>query len=212
MVRVLVVDDHPVVRHGICHMLADEADLDVVGEAHDGAAAIDLALALRPDVITMDLHLPDMPGHEAMERILERAERTADWRPQLIALSASADEESVLNAIEAGACGYLVKSSSRDEIAHAVRTAARGESVFASSIASVLAKQVRRYAPARSLSSRESAVLQLMAKGLTNGQIADHMVLERSTVKSHVEHILQKLQASNRMQAVARARDIGLVR
>lgn len=211
--KVLIVDDHPIVHRGLMAILSAEADMEIVGEALDGTSAVKAALQHQPDVITMDITMPDMSGIAAIEQIMAAASRlNTDWYPQIIAFSTSGDDETIVNAIEAGACGYLLKSSQPAEIVAAVRSAARGEPIFISSVAKALARQVRRGRPTHELSTREDAVLQLMAKGMTNARIADHLVLEQSTVKTHVEHILKKFGACNRTEAVAKAREFGMIR
>jgi len=210
-VKILIVDDHPVMHRGLTAILSAETDMEVIGEACDGASGVRAALACRPDVITMDMALPDMTGTAAIKQIRARAGELGDWSPQIIALSSTDDDDTIVGAIEAGACGYLVMSSQPDEIVDAVRKASAGQSIFALSVAKALARQARRSRPAQPLSNREDAVLQLMAKGLPNAQIAQRLVLEQSTVKTHVEHIFKKLGACNRTQAVAMAREFGLI-
>jgi len=212
-VKILIVDDHPIVHDGLTTILSAETDMEVVGEAFDGTSGISAALQYQPDVITMDIAMPDMSGIAAIEQIMtDASELNNNWHPQIIALSSAGDDETIVSAIEAGACAYLLKSSKPAEIIAAVRSAAKGEPLFASSVAKALAQQVRRNRPARELSSREDAVLQLMAKGMSNTQIAKRLVLEQSTVKTHVKHIFTKLGAQNRIQAVAKAREFGLIR
>jgi len=211
--RVLVIDDHPVVRDGLASMIAAEADMEIVGQAGDGESGVRHALEQRPDVITMDMHMPDMSGATAIRRIMDAAATPRGaWRPQIIALSAADDDESIVAAISAGACAYLPKSSTHADIVAAVRAAGNGEKILYSSVAHTLARQTPKHVLPHPLSTREDSVLQLLAAGLSTAQIAEHMVLEHSTVKTHIEHNLKKLDAANRAQAIARAHALGLIR
>jgi DNA-binding NarL/FixJ family response regulator len=207
--RVLVVDDHPLFRFGLCAALAQRDDIEVVGEAAGGQAAIAAAGATVPDVIVMDLHLPDLGGVEAT-----RAITTANPKIGVLVLTMFDDSESVFNAMRAGARGYLLKGAEPDELVRAVQAVARGEAIFGQSIAA----QVLRYfnglnASAVSfpeLTSREREVLELIAAGRSNTEIAQVLSLSGKTVRNHVSIIFGKLRVADRAQAIVRAREAGL--
>ena len=207
--RVLVVDDHPLFRFGLCAALAQRDDIEVVGEAAGGQAAIAAASATTPDVVVMDLHLPDLGGVEAT-----RAITNATPRIGVLVLTMFDDSESVFNAMRAGARGYLLKGAEPDELVRAVQAVARGEAIFGQSIAA----QVLRYfnglnASAVSfpeLTSREREVLELIAAGRSNGEIAQILSLSGKTVRNHVSIIFGKLRVADRAQAIVRAREAGL--
>jgi DNA-binding NarL/FixJ family response regulator len=204
-IRLLIVDDHPVVRDGLRGMFTGTSEVDVVGEAADGAEAVTLAEALRPDVILMDLRMPGVDGVTAIGRLSERGLDT-----RVLVLTTYDTEADVVPAIEAGATGYLLKDAPRDELFRAVRAAARGESVLAPSVAAKLIGQVR--APAReSLSQRELEVLGLIARGSTNREAAAHLFISEATVKTHLLHIYGKLGVRDRASAVAAAYERGLL-
>jgi DNA-binding NarL/FixJ family response regulator len=206
---VLVVDDHPLFRFGLCAALAQRDDIEVVGEAAGGQAAIAAAGATVPDVIVMDLHLPDLGGVEAT-----RAITTANPKIGVLVLTMFDDSESVFNAMRAGARGYLLKGAEPDELVRAVQAVARGEAIFGQSIAA----QVLRYfnglnASAVSfpeLTSREREVLELIAAGRSNTEIAQVLSLSGKTVRNHVSIIFGKLRVADRAQAIVRAREAGL--
>jgi DNA-binding NarL/FixJ family response regulator len=204
-IRLLIVDDHPVVRDGLRGMFTGTSEVDVVGEAADGAEAVTLAEALRPDVILMDLRMPGVDGVTAIGRLSERG---LDAR--VLVLTTYDTEADVVPAIEAGATGYLLKDAPRDELFRAVRAAARGESVLSPSVAAKLIGQVR--APAREpLSQRELEVLGLIARGSTNREAAAHLFISEATVKTHLLHIYGKLGVRDRASAVAAAYERGLL-
>jgi DNA-binding NarL/FixJ family response regulator len=204
-IRLLIVDDHPVVRDGLRGMFTGTSEVDVVGEAADGAEAVTLAEALRPDVILMDLRMPGVDGVTAIGRLSERGLDT-----RVLVLTTYDTEADVLPAIEAGATGYLLKDAPRDELFRAVRAAARGDSVLAPSVAAKLIGQVR--APAREpLSQRELEVLGLIARGSTNREAAAHLFISEATVKTHLLHIYGKLGVRDRASAVAAAYERGLL-
>ncbi len=205
MIRVLVADDHPIVRSGIVGLLSAEPDLEVVAEASDGTEAVALALELEPDVVLMDLRMPGIEGDEATARIL--AERPGI---RIVVLTTYETDDSILTAIEAGASGYLLKAAPQDEIVAGVRSVARGEVALAPSIAAKLVSRMR--APARpSLSPREREVLALVARGLSNPEIAKALYLGEATVKTHLLHVFEKLEVSDRTRAVTRAMELGLL-
>jgi len=211
MITVLLVDDHPILRQGLSGILSLEDDIAVIGEAADGEAAVSAALQLRPDVIIMDLRLPGLSGSVAIQRVLARAEGV-DWTPRVIVLTTFEDDDSITDAIEAGATGYLLKSATPDEVVAAVRATSEGHSVLAPSVAAALVRKMREGTAGRLLSHREIEVLEQMADGLSNAEIAERLFLEPSTIKTHVEHIYTKLGVSRRIQAIAKARELGVGR
>ena len=205
MIRILLVDDHPVVRHGLRGMLDAEADLTVVGEASSGPEGLELAAAERPDIVLMDLRMPDGDGVSATGQILARVPGV-----RVMVLTTYESDRDILRAIEAGACGYLLKDASPRELADAVRAANRGETVLASSVASTLVRQVRKPAPP-ALSAREAEVLRLVARGLTNGDIGKQLFISEATVKTHLLRVFNKLDVADRTAAVTTAMQHGLL-
>ncbi|MER6950685.1 response regulator transcription factor [Nonomuraea sp. NPDC000554] len=203
-IRLLIADDHPIVRDGIRGMFAGDPDFEVLAEAGDGAQAVELARALNPDVILMDLRMPRMDGVAAIKE-LARVGSAA----RVLVLTTYDTDRDVLPAIEAGATGYLLKDTGRDELVRAVRTAARGEAVLSPSVATRLLGQVR--APADPLSARELEILHLIAEGATNREAAARLFISEATVKSHVLHIYTKLGVNDRAAAVAAAFRRGLL-
>jgi DNA-binding NarL/FixJ family response regulator len=205
MIRILLVDDHPVVRHGLRGMLEAEPDLEVVAEAGGGVAGLELAVQQRPDIVLMDLRMPDGDGVAATEQILARLPGV-----RVVVLTSYESDRDILRAIEAGACGYLLKDASGAELAEAVRAAARGETVLAPSVASTLVRQVRSPAPAP-LSAREMQVLQLVARGLTNADIGRALFISEATVKTHLLRTFAKLGVADRTAAVTKAMSHGML-
>ncbi len=204
-IRLLIVDDHPVVRDGLRGMFSGDPEFDVVGEAADGAEAIELAGRLQPDVILMDLRMPGVNGAAAIRGLAER-----QIPSRVLVLTTYDSDSDVVPAIEAGATGYLLKDSPRDELFRAVRAANRGESVLASSVATRLMSQLRDPAP-ESLSERELEVLSLIAQGETNRGAAARLFISEATVKTHLLHIYEKLGVNDRAAAVATAFERGLL-
>jgi DNA-binding NarL/FixJ family response regulator len=205
VIRVLLVDDHPVVREGLRGMLEAEADLTVVGEAGSGAEAVARARVVDADVILMDLRMPDLDGVAATERIL-----ATDRHAKVVVLTTYETDADILRAVEAGASGYLLKDASRADLANAIRAAARGETVLAPSVAGRLVNQVRRPV-SQSLSGREVEVLALVAKGLTNADIGRALHISEATVKTHLLRTFGKLGVSDRTAAVTTAMGLGLL-
>lgn len=205
MIRILLVDDHPVVRHGLRGMLDLEPDLAVIGEASSGPAGVALAVSERPDIVLMDLRMPDGDGVAATSHILSRVPGT-----RVMVLTTYETDRDILRAIEAGACGYLLKDTTPGELADAVRAAHRGETVLAPSVASTLVRQVRRPAPP-ALSARETEVLRLVARGLTNADIGRELFISEATVKTHLLRVFTKLDVADRTAAVTTAMDHGLL-
>ena len=209
-VRVLVVDDHPLYREGLLTALGAEPDVEVVGEAADGAEAVRAVPEHQPDVVLMDLHMPGMSGVDATRQICAGHPSVA-----VLVLTMLDGDDAVFAAMRAGARGYLLKGAGRDEITAAIASVARGEVVFSSGIASrVLAFFNGRPAagpqPFAGLTDREREILDLVARGLTNPAIARRLVLSEKTVRNHVSNVFTKLQVTGRAEAVAKARDAGL--
>jgi len=205
-IRLLIVDDHPVVRNGLHGMFAGDPEFEVVGEAADGAEAAAYAQSLAPHVVLMDLRMPGMDGVAAIRKL------AALGVPSKVLVLTTYDTDSdVLPAIEAGATGYLLKDTPRAELLRAVRAAARGEAVLSPTVATKLLGQVR--APAKDdLSKRELEVLALIAKGATNREAAAQLFISEATVKTHLLHLYAKLGVSDRAAAVATAFARGLLR
>ncbi|MEV5890913.1 response regulator transcription factor [Nonomuraea fuscirosea] len=224
MVRVMVVDDHPMWRDGVARDLT-EAGYEVVAAVGEGRQAVRVARAVRPDVVVLDLHLPDLPGPEVAARLA-----AVEPAPRVLVLSASAEQEDVLEAVKAGASGYLVKSASREEFLDAVRRTADGDAVFTPGLAGLVLGEYRRLAAQPGgpgdgsaggsggasgggrprLTERETEVLRLVAKGLSYRQVAERLVLSHRTVQNHVQNTLGKLQLHNRVELVRYAIERGL--
>ena len=208
--RVLVVDDHPIWRDGVTRDL-EAAGLTVCGTAGDVAQAVRIAKATRPDVVLLDLNLPDGSGVE-----VARALAAVDPVPRVLVLSASGERQDVLDALTAGATGYLVKSASSAELIDAVRRVAAGDAVFTPGLAGLVLGEYRRLSTSDAddasprLTDRETEILRLIAKGLTYPQIAERLVLSVRTVQNHVQNTLTKLQLHNKAQLVRYALERGL--
>lgn len=208
--RVMVVDDHPMWRDGVARDLA-EAGYEVVATVGEGRQAVRVAAAVRPELVVLDLQLPDLPGVE-----VARSLAASEPPPRVLVLSASGEQEDVLEAIKAGASGYLLKSASKEEFLDAVRRTAGGDAVFTPGLAGLVLGEYRRLAtrPAPEatprLTERETEVLRLVAKGLSYKQIAERLVLSHRTVQNHVQNTLNKLQLHNRVQLVRYAIEQGL--
>ena len=208
--RVLVVDDHPIWRDGVARDL-EAAGLTVTGTAGDVAQAVRIAKATRPDVVLLDLNLPDGSGVD-----VARALATLDPVPRVLVLSASGERQDVLDALTAGATGYLVKSASSAELIDAVRRVAAGDAVFTPGLAGLVLGEYRRLSSSDvddaspRLTDRETEILRLIAKGLTYPQIAERLVLSVRTVQNHVQNTLTKLQLHNKAQLVRYALERGL--
>ena len=204
-IRVLVADDHPIVRSGIVALLEAAPDVEVVGQASTGPEAVELAIALEPAIVLMDLRMPGIDGDEATARIL--AERPG---VRVLILTTYESDDSILSAIEAGASGYLLKAAPQDEILAGIHSVARGEVALAPAIAALLVKRVAQ-PPAPTLSPRETEVLALVAQGLSNPAIATRLFVGEATVKTHLLHVFEKLQVNDRTRAVTRAMELGLL-
>jgi DNA-binding NarL/FixJ family response regulator len=204
-IRLVVVDDHPVVRDGLRGMLAAQPYLELAGEAADGAEAVAVVARVRPDVVLMDLRMPGMDGVTAIGRL--KAEHP---EVRVLVLTTYDTDADVVRALEAGATGYLLKDAPREELFRAVRAAARGETVLAPSVATRLVGRMQNPAPA-ALSPRELEILRLVAKGATNRQAAAELFISEATVKTHLLHAFGKLGVSDRTAAVAIALERGLL-
>ncbi|MFL1904664.1 response regulator [Streptomyces tauricus] len=215
-VTVLLVDDEPLVRAGLRAVLEAQPDIEVVGEAADGAAVIPLVRRLRPDVVAMDVRMPLMDGIEATRAVL----RTVDRPPKILVITTFENDEYVYEALRAGADGFLLKRARPAEVVHAVRLVAEGESLlFPASVRQLAAEYgagdgnpaARAALRRAALTEREAEVLRLMTRGLSNAEIAARLVVGTETVKSHVSAVLSKLGARDRTQAVIAAYESGFV-
>lgn len=210
MIRVLVCDDHPIVRAGLTALLGSLPDIDVVGVVADGEAAVREVALLRPDVAILDLHMPGLGGVAATRAITRAVPQVA-----VLVLTMDDDDETVFSAMRAGARGYLVKGVEQDDISRAIRSVAAGEAVFGPGVAQrvlafLTAPKPQAAAPFPQLTPREAEVLDLLAAGLTNSGIATRLEVSPKTVANNVSAIFAKLQVADRTQAIIRARDAGL--
>lgn len=207
-IRVLVVDDHPVVRAGMVAMLSEAEGLDVVGEAADGAQCLAQVAALEPHVVLMDLRMPVLDGAQATARLAESAHDV-----QVLVLTTYDTDADIVRAVEAGARGYLLKDADPRDLADAIRAAARGETVLAPAVAAKLADRMRAPRPgaAVDLTTRERQVLERVARGLTNAQIGRELFIGEATVKTYLLRTFSKLQVSDRTAAVTTAYRLGLL-
>ncbi|MCR3752836.1 response regulator [Lentzea californiensis] len=206
MIRVVVVDDHPVVRDGLRGMLGTQDDFEVVGEAASGTEALTVIAAVRPDVAVTDLRLPAPSGAELVRQIRSRAPST-----RVLVLTTHDTDADVLSTIEAGATGYLLKDAPREELFRAVRAAARYETVLSPSVAARLVQRVRTPVSAAPLSNREREVLTLVAQGKTNREVGAALHISEATVKTHLQHVYAKLEVPDRASAVSAAHQRGLL-
>jgi NarL family two-component system response regulator LiaR len=201
-IKVLLVDDHAVVRKGLRALFDREAGIEVVGEAGGGEEAVAMVARVRPDVVLMDLEMPGVDGTEATRRITEERPET-----KVVILTSHASEEAVFPALKAGAQGYLLKHSPPDDVLRAIRQAHEGDTVLHPAIARMVLQDLRRTPktkqrqPVDPLSGRELEVLRLVARGMSNQEIADTLVVGEATVRSHVSTVLRKLQLASRTQA-----------
>jgi DNA-binding NarL/FixJ family response regulator len=205
VIRVLVADDHAVVRAGIVSLLSAESDIEVVGEAVDGDDAVAQALALKPDLVVMDVRMPRLTGDAATATIRERAPEV-----RVLVLTTYESDASILSAIEAGASGYLLKAAPAEELVAGVRSVAAGEVALSPAIAAQLVARVREPAPA-TLTPRETDVLRLVADGLSNREIGERLFVGESTVKTHLLRAFEKLGVNDRTRAVTLAMERGLI-
>jgi DNA-binding NarL/FixJ family response regulator len=205
-IRILIVDDHSVVRQGLRMFLRRDPDLEIVGEGKNGAEAVDLAHTLRPHVILMDLLMPVMDGVTAIKTI--RAEMP---EVEIVALTSVLEDTLVVGAVQAGAIGYLLKDTEADDLRRAIKAAAAGQVQLSPQAAARLMREVRAPDSPETLTGRETEVLRLLAQGYSNGEIAQQLVVTEATVKTHVSRILAKLGLLSRTQAALYAVRIGLV-
>jgi DNA-binding NarL/FixJ family response regulator len=208
--RILLADDHPLFRDGLEALLASVEDADVVGEAATGVEVVDRALELQPDVVVMDLHMPELNGIEATRRIVEASPHVG-----VLVLTMVEDDDAVFAAMRAGARGYLLKGSNQAEIVHAIRAVGSGEAVFGPAIAHRLIEYFSSSSggPPQAfpeLTAREREVLELIAQGESNAAIAQRLVLSQKTVRNHVSNVFTKLRVADRAQAIVKARKAGL--
>ena len=208
-IRIFIADDHAIVREGLRSLLATEPSLELVGEANDGLQAVSKVRALKPDVILLDMVMPHMDGLEAIVEIRK------NWpEAKIMMLTSFSDEEKVFSAIRNGALGYLLKESSPQDLLQAIHSVARGEGFLSPSIASKVMREINqplKLPPTKDpLTEREVEILQLVAQGLTNDEIAEKLVVSEKTVRTHVSHILAKLQLANRTLAALYALKEGL--
>lgn len=201
MIRVIVVDDHPLFRQGVVGLLATVPDVEVVASSADGESGVRQTIELRPDVVLMDLNLPDLPGLEATRRIAAAAPEIA-----VLVLTMVDDDDSVLATLRVGARGYILKGADQDEVLAAIRAVAAGGAVFGRSIAERVLNGGR--GPGRDLTTREAEVLSGIARGLSNPQIANELGVSVKTVQNHVSRVLAKLQVTDRTQAALRMRGL----
>lgn len=209
-IRLMLADDHRMLREGLSRSMSEHG-FDVVGEARDGVEAVNMAYSLTPDVVLMDVSMPEMDGVEACRQV-----RLAVPGTKVVMLTMHADQDVLANSIRAGACGYLVKDCSTEEIADAVRMASNGDTALSPQLAASMLDEVRKLdmAPTREdrvVTKREEEVLQLIADGCSTSEVAEQTYISQKTVKNHLASIYQKLDARDRTQAVLRAVRMGIV-
>ncbi|UCD99332.1 MAG: response regulator transcription factor [Chloroflexota bacterium] len=208
-VRIIVVDDHALFRAGLVSLLTSIPEFEIVGEAGDGEEALAVIAKEKPDVVLLDVNMPVMGGVEMVETLQDLDQ------PRVLMLTISKHDEDLFGAIAAGADGYLLKDSEPDELRRAINLVAEGKSVLSPEVTSRVLKAVsssKGLPPDVALSKRELEVLQCLAKGMTSALIAQALYISENTVKTHVRHILEKLEASNRAEAVSRAIQLGIIR
>ncbi len=208
-VRIVLADDHPIVREGLRTVLETQADFEVVAEAVNGEEAVQHVAMLQPDVLLLDLEMPLMDGVETIRRV--RATRTNIMHPRIIVFTAFDNDERIIHALQAGANGYLLKGEPRDTIFNAIRVTLDGGSLLQPVVASKLLHHVGHSASIELLTERELEVLSLLAQGMPNKEIASKLVISERTAKFHVSSIMGKLGATNRTEAVSLAAQKGLI-
>jgi RNA polymerase sigma factor (sigma-70 family) len=215
-ITIVIADDQELVREGLAMIIEAEADLEVVAHAATGAEAVDAALTHRPDVVLMDIRMPALDGIAATRRLLQEAGPNA---PRVVMLTTFSHDEYVLDALRAGASGFLLKDAPRDQLVAAIRVAARGDALISPSVTRPLIEELVKRASARltpdpkllELTAREREVLQLIGHGLSNAELAERLCVSEGTVKTHVSRILMKLGLRDRVQAVVLAYESGLI-
>ena len=208
-ISIVVVDDHALFRAGLVSLLKTIPEVNIVGEAGDGREALSVVEMTNPDVVLLDVNMPVMGGVEMVEALHEKQ------RPRILMLTISKHDEDLFGAIAAGADGYLLKDAEPDELRRAINHVAEGRSVLSPEVTGRVLKVVgssHGIPPEVALSKREMDVLRCLAKGMTSAQIASNLFISENTVKTHVRHILEKLEASNRAEAVSRAIQLGIIR
>jgi NarL family two-component system response regulator LiaR len=198
-IRVVIADDHRVVREGLRYLLSQEPDVEVVGEAEDGAQALRVTAATSPDVLLLDLYMPDLDGHGVLAALLD-----TPHQPAVVVLTSATDDEHLVRAVHAGATSYLLKTAAAEEVIGAVRAASTGTANLSPDLLTRLTRALRRPPPVdplEPLSPREREVLDLIASGQSNRQIANELIIGEQTVKTHVSNILMKLDLQDRVQA-----------
>jgi NarL family two-component system response regulator LiaR len=198
-IRVVIADDHRVVRDGLCYLLGQEPDVEIVGEAGDGKRTVEVVAATRPDVLLLDLYMPGADGHAVLDAL-----RDVPHRPAVVVLTSATEDEHLIRAVRAGATAYLLKTAPAEDVIAAVRDAAAGTASLSPELLTRLTRALRRPPPPdplRSLSPRERDVLRLIAQGRSNRQIARDLAIGEQTVKTHVRGILAKLGLQDRVQA-----------
>ncbi|MCW5879469.1 MAG: response regulator transcription factor [Anaerolineae bacterium] len=213
-IRIMIVDDHPIVREGLVSVLKRDEEFEIVGEAPDGRTAVKRAVSLKPDLILMDLRMPEMGGVEAMKEI-----RAAAPDIKFLVLTTYDTDEHIVGALEAGASGYLLKDAPRDDLFNAIRTVARGDALLQPRVAARLLQHMTGQTQRgnvnngeEDLSPREIEVLQLVARGYANKEIAARLTITEATVKTHLAHIFQKLGVNDRTEAVTTAVQRNIIR
>lgn len=205
-IRILIADDHAVVRQGLAMFLALDAELEVIGQAENGAEALKMAHEMKPDVVLMDLLMPVMDGITAIGRIRHELPDT-----EVVAVTSVLEDASVVGAVRAGAIGYLLKDTQADELCRAIKAAAAGQVQLSPQAAARLMREVRAPESPETLTERETEVLRLLARGKANKEVAQELSIGEKTVKTHVSNILAKLGVQSRTQAALHAVRIGLV-
>jgi NarL family two-component system response regulator LiaR len=205
-IRVLIADDHSVVRQGLRMFLELDSELEIVGEAKNGVEALNLAREHEPDVVLMDLLMPEMDGVAATQAIRNELPNT-----EVVALTSVLEDRAIFEAIRAGAISYLLKDTEADKLCEAIRAAAAGQVRLSPEVAARLMREVRAPESPETLTERETEVLRALARGLSNGEIAEELVISEATVKTHVSSILSKLNLPSRTRAALYALKIGLV-
>lgn len=208
-IKILVVDDHALFRAGLIGLLEDMNEFDIVGEASNGREAVESIPELRPDVVLLDINMPGMSGVEVVEQIRKK------FDCRILMLTISKNEEDLFSAINAGADGYLLKNAEPEDLLKAIKQVHEGNSVLSAEVTRPIFKVISdmpKYPSDRGLSSREIEVLNCLAQGLTTSEIAAELYISDNTVKTHIRHIFEKMEASTRAEAVSKAAQLGLIR